>query len=228
MTLPRLSLLATAVCLCTQAEAVNITVTNSADAGEGTLRAAIAAANPLGRETIDFDPALDGATIFLDAGELVIDKDLPITGLGATRLAIVGDNERVFCITGPAYVTISGLHLQGNMTGAPGADGTPSSSNGQPGSPALGAAPWKKQVAFCMSMIAILKAAKPSAGPTAMPTAVPGFSGVIKKNSGVTLAEKSPVGPRLSRRRMSTRRWSSKCSGTWFLAIAPPTCERPK
>jgi len=138
VTLLRLSSLATAVCLGTHAEAANITVTSSADAGAGTLRAAIAAANPLGGDTIDFDPALDGATIFLDAGELVIDKDLTITGLGATHLAIVGDNERVFRITATSYVTISGLHLQGKVTGAPGADGIPASPNGQPGSPAYG------------------------------------------------------------------------------------------
>jgi len=138
MTLPGLFLMAAAVCLCTQAEAANITVTSSVDAGAGTLRVAIAAANPLGGDTIDFDPALNGATIFLDAGELVVDKDLTITGLGATHLAIVGDNERVFRITASAFVTISGLHLQGKVTGAPGANGTPGSPNGQPGSPAYG------------------------------------------------------------------------------------------
>ena len=134
----RLAVLAAACCLCTQAQAATITVTSSADAGGGTLRAAIAAANPLGGDTINFNPALNGATIFLDAGELVIDKNLTITGLGATHLAVVGDNERVFHISGGAFVTISGLHLQGKVTGAAGANGTPGSPNGQPGSPALG------------------------------------------------------------------------------------------
>ncbi len=137
----RLALLATAACLCTQAEAATITVTSSADAGAGTLRAAIAAANA--GDTIDFAPGLDGATIVLNSGELVIDQNVTITGLGATHLGIEGFNQRVFHIEsaeeGP-NVTIQGLRLKGKVVGAAGANGTAQARDGQPGGLAQGGA----------------------------------------------------------------------------------------
>lgn len=136
----RLAVLAAACCLCTQADAATITVTSSADAGGGTLREAITLANPLGGDTIDFAPGLSGATITLNTGELVINKNLTVTGLGATHLAILGDNQRVFHITGGAIVTISGLNLKGRVVGVAGANGTPGSPNGQDGGPAWGGA----------------------------------------------------------------------------------------
>jgi hypothetical protein len=49
-----LALLTTAACFCPQAEAATITVTSSADASGGTLREAIALANPLGGDTGNF------------------------------------------------------------------------------------------------------------------------------------------------------------------------------
>jgi hypothetical protein len=140
ITLFRPTLLAAAVCLCTQAGAAIITVTSSADAGADTLRAAIVTANPLGGDIINFDPALGGSTIFLNTGELVIDKDLTITGPGATRLGIEANTHRVFRIAWPANVTISGLRIKGKVVGAPGGNGTPMSPHGQPGSPAYGGA----------------------------------------------------------------------------------------
>ena len=139
----RLAAFAAACCLCTQAEAANITVTSPADAGAGTLRAAIAAANPLGGDTINFAQALNGATIFLDAGELVIDKGLTIAGLGAAHLAIVAANHRVFHIEpteGGPTVIIKGLRLRGRVVGTAGANGTAQSRDGQPGGVARGGA----------------------------------------------------------------------------------------
>src|SRR5258708_6353258 len=59
------------------------TVTNSADSGPGSLRAAIASAAP--GETIDFSVR---GTITLTSGELVINRDLTIAGPGPANLAV--------------------------------------------------------------------------------------------------------------------------------------------
>ena len=59
------------------------TVTSTADSGPGSLRAAIASAAD--GETIDFSI---GGTITLSSGELLIDKDLTISGPGAGNLII--------------------------------------------------------------------------------------------------------------------------------------------
>jgi hypothetical protein len=63
-----------------------IHVTNGDDDGAGSLRAAIRDAAP--QSTIDF--AFSG-TVLLLSGELAIDKDLTITGPGATMLSISHD-----------------------------------------------------------------------------------------------------------------------------------------
>ncbi|HEY9174733.1 MAG TPA: DUF642 domain-containing protein [Verrucomicrobiae bacterium] len=68
------------------------TVVNLNDSGPGSLRQAIADAAP--GDTINF--AVTG-TITLTSGELVVDKDLTISGPGATSLAVSGNNaSRVF------------------------------------------------------------------------------------------------------------------------------------
>jgi hypothetical protein len=67
--------------------ASTITVTNANDSGPGSLRQAIADAN-LG-DTIDFSLSYP-ALITLTSGELVISKNLTITGPGASHLAISG------------------------------------------------------------------------------------------------------------------------------------------
>ncbi|TAL06277.1 MAG: hypothetical protein EPO07_02105 [Verrucomicrobia bacterium] len=85
------------------------TVTTTADSGAGSLRSAIASAVP--GETIDF--AVTG-TIALTSGELLIDKNLTITGPGANNLSIqrstlAGTPDfRVFNIQS-GIVNISGL-----------------------------------------------------------------------------------------------------------------------
>jgi CSLREA domain-containing protein len=102
--------------------ATTIVVTSLADPGNGTctkaactLREALAAAQAGDR--ITFDPALftqGPCTITLTAGELVIDKDLRLTGPGSRQLAIHGNGaSRVVRIPAGAVVTIEKVTIQG-------------------------------------------------------------------------------------------------------------------
>src|SRR5262245_50821661 len=77
------------------------TVSNANDSGAGSLRAAITAANATtAADTIAFAPGLAGKTIALTSGEIAISKALSIAGLGASKLAISGNNaSRLFNIT---------------------------------------------------------------------------------------------------------------------------------
>jgi hypothetical protein len=80
-------------------------VTTAADSGAGSLRQAIADTCPGG--AITFDPSLNGQTITLTSGELVIDRNLTITGPGANLLAVSGNNaSRVFNIGAGVTVTL--------------------------------------------------------------------------------------------------------------------------
>jgi hypothetical protein len=63
-----------------------LTVTNNLDSGPGSLRAEIAAAQ--NKDTIVFAANLNGQTITLTSGELVINKNLTIQGPGEGNLAI--------------------------------------------------------------------------------------------------------------------------------------------
>ena len=65
-----------------------LTVTNNLDSAAGSLRAEVAAANP--GDTINFAPSLNGQTITLSSGELLLNKSLTIDGPGAGQLAISG------------------------------------------------------------------------------------------------------------------------------------------
>jgi hypothetical protein len=85
------------------------TVTNLNDAGGGSLRDAIAITPSSG--TVDFQPGLTG-TITLSTGELAINKDLTITGPGATVITVSGNHaSRVFDIAPTFTVSISGLTI---------------------------------------------------------------------------------------------------------------------
>jgi hypothetical protein len=82
---------------------------NNLDSGAGSLRADIAAAHP--GDTINFTPSLDGQTITLTSGQLVINKNLTIQGPGAGQLAISGNNtSRVFEVY-QTNVMLSGLTI---------------------------------------------------------------------------------------------------------------------
>jgi hypothetical protein len=94
------------------AHATTITVTNTNDSGPGSLRQAIL--NASSGDTINFAPTL--TTVTLTSGELVIDKNLIITGPGANRLTVqVNPNvisARVFNISSSTVtVSISGITI---------------------------------------------------------------------------------------------------------------------
>jgi hypothetical protein len=75
-------------------------VESTADTGPGSLRQAVLDANASpGADTITFDLSLTGQTIVLGGVELAVSDDLSITGLGADKLTISGNNaSRVFSI----------------------------------------------------------------------------------------------------------------------------------
>src|SRR5215468_10976245 len=94
------------------------TVTTLADGVAGSLRDAITQANAHhGTDTIKFQPRLTG-TMILTGGELDITDDLTITGPGATKLTVSGnDTSRVFIVGPGEKVAISGLTIANGNAG---------------------------------------------------------------------------------------------------------------
>jgi hypothetical protein len=91
-----------------------LTVLNNLDSGAGSLRAAIVASKP--NDTIIFNPSLNGQTITLTSGELIIPNSLTIAGPGAGNLTISGNfASRAFEVgqtqTNGIKVTLSGLTI---------------------------------------------------------------------------------------------------------------------
>jgi hypothetical protein len=112
-----LACLTLAICATTLSTSLQLqagTVTNNADSGPGSLRDLLAAA--IDGETIDFDPGLNGATITLTNGQLLI-SDLEIS-IDASSLAsgvsISGnDLSRVIAIVGSTSdVTLRNLTIR--------------------------------------------------------------------------------------------------------------------
>ena len=100
----------------------NTVVTNANDDGAGSLRQAILNANLFeGTDTITFDPSLQGETITLTSGDLVITDEVNIEGLGDEQLAVSGNNNsRIFTIddgndSTQIDVTISGLTIKDGL-----------------------------------------------------------------------------------------------------------------
>jgi Chlamydia polymorphic membrane protein (Chlamydia_PMP) repeat len=87
-----------------------VTVANANDSGPGSLRQALADAND--GDTIDFDSSLNGQTTTLTSGQLVVNKSVTISGLGAANLTIDGNAaDRVFYVSPGKTVTISRLTI---------------------------------------------------------------------------------------------------------------------
>src|SRR6266852_4116490 len=88
-----------------------LTVRNNLDSGAGSLRAEIAVAH--NNDTIVFAPSLDGQTITLTSGELLIQHNLTIAGPGAGQLTVSGNHaSRVFEVAATTRnVTLSGLTI---------------------------------------------------------------------------------------------------------------------
>ena len=89
-------------------------VDSTSDSGAGSLREAIADVDPGG--TITFNLTYP-ATITLTSGELLINKNLTITGPGAADLTISGNNNsRVFNVSGgTTVVIISGVTIENGL-----------------------------------------------------------------------------------------------------------------
>jgi hypothetical protein len=70
------------------ASAATLTVINNSDSGAGSLRQAIIDSSS--GDIINFASSLDGQTITLTSGELLINKNFKIKGPGAKNLTISG------------------------------------------------------------------------------------------------------------------------------------------
>jgi Right handed beta helix region len=94
------------------AHAATFVVTNTNDAGPGSLRMAISRANNnSGSDTITFASGVNGR-ITLTSGQLRITDNLTINGPGAGVIAVSGNNSsRVFEVAAGPTVSISGLTI---------------------------------------------------------------------------------------------------------------------
>src|SRR5947207_254113 len=91
-------------------QAATITVNNKNDSGPGSLRQALADAH--NEDTINFDSSLNGQTITLTSGELVVNKIVSINGPGPNNLAVDANHaSRVFHVSDGASAGISGLSI---------------------------------------------------------------------------------------------------------------------
>lgn len=95
-------------------------VLNNNDAGPGSLRAAIAAAAPMG-DTIDLTGR--AGTITLGVDELTIDKSLQILGPGEAKLKITSDMGGLFYVAPGATLTMSDVTLHGGYSNGDGGGG---------------------------------------------------------------------------------------------------------
>lgn len=98
-----------AILFCSNVQAQTVTVTSSNDSGPGSFRQAVLDADA--GEQIVFDASLNGQTITL-ASPIVIDKELIITGNGATNTTISGNNAtRILSIADATVVIIRNITL---------------------------------------------------------------------------------------------------------------------
>jgi predicted outer membrane repeat protein len=87
-----------------------LTVTNNLDSGSGSLRNVVNKARS--GDTIVFAPSLDGQTITLTSGELLIKKNITINGPGASQLSVSGNHtSRIFEVSSRYSLSLSGLTI---------------------------------------------------------------------------------------------------------------------
>ena len=92
-----------------------IIVSTTADAGNGSLRGAIATAKS--GDTIQFAKSLTGKTITLKSGQLTLDKDLNIDGGGAPGITISGNKtSRVFYLDKKRKAVLKNLTIANGRT----------------------------------------------------------------------------------------------------------------
>ncbi|MBE0697599.1 MAG: family 16 glycosylhydrolase, partial [Anaerolineaceae bacterium] len=83
----------------------DVTVTNNADSGAGSLRKALGSVCVGG--TVNFSPALAGQTITLVSGPLTLGKNVTVDGSAAPGLTISGNNtDRVFIVNAGTSATL--------------------------------------------------------------------------------------------------------------------------
>jgi hypothetical protein len=96
-----------------------VTVTNTDDAGPGSLRQAILDAEP--GSTIQFDAAVAGQTIALSTGPLLIDKSLTIEGSAPNGMTISGSLvDKVIVTSSSTDVTLRNLSIVDGKSTSPG------------------------------------------------------------------------------------------------------------
>ena len=112
----RLLLIICSSALCITAssgQATIITVTNTNDSGPGSLRQALFDSHD--DDTVNFDPALKGQTILLSTAELLINKNITVSGPGANLLTVARAQNapafRIFDLAANHAVTIRGLTI---------------------------------------------------------------------------------------------------------------------
>jgi hypothetical protein len=112
------------LCAAPSALATSSVVTNTDDAGAGSLRQAVTAANvDAAADTITFAPGVTGQ-INLISGGLTITHDLTITGPGATALVVNGNNATtILQVSGSTTVAVSGLGFASGLSTSSGLAG---------------------------------------------------------------------------------------------------------
>lgn len=101
------------------ASAATFTVTNTNDDGAGSLRQAISATlSSPGADRITFDPALDGQTITLTSGTLVLSGAVEIDASSLPNDVIISGNDahRIFLIRFDSIVTMTNVTLVHGQT----------------------------------------------------------------------------------------------------------------
>jgi uncharacterized repeat protein (TIGR01451 family) len=161
------------------------TVSNTDDAGSGSLRQAIIDANP--GDTI----AVPAGTYTLTSGELLLNKSLTLTGEGAaTTIVRAGGLQRIFHATGPtAVITIAGLTIRDGHV---------------QGTSAIGGAVWNEDASLALRAVVLDNNAADADGTAGNPGGS-AYGGAIWNAGVLTIADSTLSGNVASARGGSTK-----------------------